>query len=1138
MKYKITDFLLRPMILLLIVGLTSSAADKAGAKGKSESLSAQAGASSEFLVSYDFDTDFMGWGHYGEGAISHVKNKGALAPGAIKMVCSKGDQATLYKKFDLEKGVYEVEMALRSFAVKKGNWDYSTWIFYKSEPGKVKTITKNLKGTYEWSKINFTVNIDKDPLELWLRLKSEGTIWVDDIKISKTATMRDMHFAKSTKEFPKPLKVGEGKRCDNCYLWMPKTNADCDICGTIFPKDKLEQGKVNRTPRILISYENTADDNIGHSVRKFNSEFVTQGASSAAVGTGYQNLNFKKAGSNDWSGYEYIALDVYNTSSKIVNFALCVNDIERAPYWNQQNHSSKLAPGWNKLKFNLKSHVGERGSAKLKRYLNLKDVKRFWYGIGIGAPSEDLFFVDNIRLENGPEKAKSFEGLVLFDFVKDSFWTQQGFTRIETKHSYSKDIGFGFDDAKIWQAHDSMYADRLNRDGIFVSKGKFLVDLPDGDYRVELNINHLGYWNEHFWNKRLVKINNETVLDESVESFEKYLANFLRFKDIEPNQSDNAYDLYLKDVFKPIVHDVQVRNGQLSIEVNSDKSGICFNSLIIYPKDKLLEAAKYKATLYELQKNEFMTLNRYIETPKVSESDQFNEQDFKKGYYFTQVDIDKVLNYRDIPKKMNSELSLKSANGGRAAASFYLRPLKTDKNVKVTISDLVNAKGDKISAQDDWVRYGVDQYQSLIFNHEVYVLAPRFLKTFPGKGIKFSHDFNRVIWLQVPIDNQKPGLYKGKISLRVGRHVEQMAFSLEVLPFSLPSVDLPVGYFGLSSVRLGSITLPGKTEIQQKYRLNTMEELARRGYTTFSEVPGFKFYKEGGELKLDTKDIDLLMTDAKRLGFKKLFTYGGPFTNMLFLDVPGDIMGFKNEAFRKLSSALLKEKFSSAAYLPIILNISDEASGYSQKVDRDLKRVAVLNKYYPFFDTGGFSHSIEKDKYGGDLNEKFTDFSYSSISKNDIDYFKELNKNWGFYNQGIGLFDTNRQIMGQCLFVARHNGCKHLIQWYLTGSQNYPYYDLDGREYDAMMFFPRADGGHDYAIKFELSTLGLDDYRLLLLLEKLATEKNDAKAKAWLSKHYYSKELPHSHYRLDSVKHEFTGDEFRNQIYAHIKRLL
>ncbi|NQZ58066.1 MAG: CIA30 family protein [Lentisphaeraceae bacterium] len=750
-------------------------------------------------LSDSFDKTFDGWRHYGSGQVQHIQSIGNEASGALNISCANSQQSTLYKKIDLANGLYEVEIALRSFGVKKGLYDYSTWIFYESAAGKQTNVVTNLKGTYEWSKIKFTVEIKDHPLTIWLRLKSAGVIWMDDFKITRTASAQKTVFTKSTKAFPKALKPGEGQRCDNCYRWMPLTKTHCVICSAALKKGSLVKTAIKRGSRLLTGFENTAKDNEKHYNRKFNKQFVTEGQSSAAVKSGaYNKLRFDQPGSNDWSGYEYVALDVYNPSKKLVDFALCVNDLQKANYWNQLNHYSKLAPGWNYLKFNLKRYVGERGSVKNKRYVDLKNIKTFWFMMGGEKPIEKDFYVDNLRLESGPEKARRFTGLKLFDFVKDSFRTQEGFTGIETRHTYSEDVGFGFKDARIWKAHDSMYADTLNRDGIFINGGKFLVDLPNGKYRIELNVNHLGYWNEHFWNKRQIDINGQEVMDEAVQSYEKYLQKFLRFQDVEPAYDDNPYDLYLKGIFKPIVHDVVVNDGQLEISVNGDNSAICFNSLIIYPKDKIKQGNRYKASLYKLLKNEFMTLNRYIKVPRVTPAESLSKKDVRKGYYFREIESSKALEYREIPQAKGIDLSLRVANGGRAIRSFYLRPLKADKQFKISCSDLVSAKGDRIVAQKDWVRYGVNQYQSLTYNHEVYVLAPRFLRSFSKKAKRFSHDLNHLIWLQIAVNKQKPGIYKGELIVQTRQGKECLPISLEVLPFSLPGADLPIGYFGLS----------------------------------------------------------------------------------------------------------------------------------------------------------------------------------------------------------------------------------------------------------------------------------------------------------------------------------------------------
>ncbi len=210
-------------------------------------------------------------------------------------------------------------------------------------------------------------------------------------------------------------------------------------------------------------------------------------------------------------------------------------------------------------------------------------------------------------------------------------------------------------------------------------------------------------------------------------------------------------------------------------------------------------------------------------------------------------------------------------------------------------------------------------------------------------------------------------------------------------------------------------------------------------------------------------------------------------------------------------------------------------------MERDLQRAKVLKQYYPMLGHGGFSHAIRKGEYGYDLNQTFTVGSYSSMTREAAATISKAKNRWGMYNQGIGNLQYNREVFGQALFTARQAGVDHYLEWYLNGSQNYPYYDLDGRENDAMMLFPRADGRFDFSIKFEWAAEGMEDYRLLQLLESKAEAAGSKgkEARQWLTDNYPPADFFAATGELLKIKprHGLRGQAFRVAIYKMLLEL-
>ena len=145
----------------------------------------------------------------------------------------------------------------------------------------------------------------------------------------------------------------------------------------------------------------------------------------------------------DWFGYKYLEFKVYNPTADMVPLALSLGDKKsKGSYWNQLNHHTHIGPGWNELRFNLKRYVGERGSVRIKRYLDAKNMAMCWIKIGDKKTAKKQSFkMSNLILTQGKSTLKPAKGILLFDFVKDYFRTQKYFTGISDFHDYSPEVG-------------------------------------------------------------------------------------------------------------------------------------------------------------------------------------------------------------------------------------------------------------------------------------------------------------------------------------------------------------------------------------------------------------------------------------------------------------------------------------------------------------------------------------------------------------------------------------------------------------------------------------------------------------------------------------------------------------------------
>jgi hypothetical protein len=1104
-------------------------------------LSMQCVASSESL-SFDFQQKKDTWKHYGSGLFQFNENIGKQKPGSMQLECSSaGDQITTYlETHHLKPGLHKVSMWLRANDIKVGPYNYSTWIFYDTGHGTVSPV-KDLKGSFNWSKVTFTINVSEKTSKstIWIRLKAQGSLWVDDISISKHEGEEiPYQFEKSEIPMEKPNPIGDGKRCENCYRWMPMTSAFCSFCGS--KHQSSSQGGQESKPKVaplrtLIDFEkqHRPSQEKYHYIRSYHSKSdLSPSAAGAFKLAAYNNLNMSDPSIKNWGGYDYLSMDIYNPLSTMESLALSIRDDKSSNYWTQLNHTSKIVPGWNHLRFHVNRFVGERGSVRVKRYLNIQNIKSCFFGVALesGRTSDLDFLVDNIRLSKAPPPPKEFAGLVKFDFVAEKFRAQPGFTAILPKHSYNKEVGFGFQNAGIWRTHDSMYADTLNRDGIFINNGRFKVDLKNGRYKVLLSVNHLGYWSEHFWNKRSVSIQGKTILNESNHNAEDFYQRHLRFADIEPRLEDNAFDLYLGRVFSPLETVVEVNNGSLDIEFKGDNSGICLNWLMISPIEKERELQTYRKQLKLILKDDYANLSKDL-TPK-----QELKASPDKKISIHPVGSGEMAKPYDTFTETLEQIDLHGGRLEKPVQAFVIRNhTEQDKEVSIRCSALTSKNGHRISPTSDWIRRAVNQYQSHTFNHETYELSPRFLKKLEHDHCTLRKEWSQLFWLKIPIPQGTPaGGYQGELSIVGDGFQKRIPIHLEVHDYTLPKLDMSVGFFGITPYTFGYVKTPGVKEAQMKDRFKVLEILAEEGFTTFTGLPDMKFTLKNGVGVLESDEVDQVMKKAKELGFnREVFTYGsGQFLSLLALDQhSGQIQGHDAVVYHKELSKALERKFKSKSWLPIVCNYSDEASGYSQKVERDMKRYQILKTHYPFLLRGGFSHGIKKGEYGYELNNTFTDGSFSHFSREDVNHMQERGLRWGKYNLSLNLFHNNRRPYGEGLYRLKSEGAQHAIGWAMTLNCNYPYFDLDGREHDAMMVFRSKGGDFHRALKFEWTAMGLEDYRLLSLLSQKIKDNpgKSQKAKQWLEKRMskidvlkkdYNKELTtnHSDQKLDDMR--------------------
>lgn len=990
------------------------------------------------------NTEAKKWSFYGDGFGDYQSQQGHNDSSSLWLSADWGEQETAFYQWDkLAPGHYRVSFFARAFNVQKGPEGTSFWHFYDSGSGTVSPFY-DLNGSYDWRKVEYDLEVKKSSLTIWFRLKSAGQVWIDDFSLQKISS--------------------------------PKKEVSIAPAQPFKSKNPLIQKKISNfvkaKDKVIYSFQAKEQ---GHpfSVTTFGSSKVGK-----LISQKFYNFNVNKVLSGNWSDYDRLTMDVYNPTSEFQDLYITLTDAESNNYWTQLNHKSHLGPGWNQLTFSLNQFIGERGSHRFHRPLNLSQLKKFFLIIDPNNKSSGSvsgFYIDNIKLLNNNFPLPP-AGVRAFDFTSHKAMGRPGYSKVTTQHLFGESMGYGFVNPTFWRVEDSQYVNETLRYSIGLLKGRFRVKVPDGDYKISLDLDKLGFWDTPFWTSRTVYINGKPIFKEARSKGSDYVSDLLQFEDIEPTISDHPFDLYLTHLFRPVEKSIEVENGYIEFEFEGDPSAISLNRLFIWEVSKDKAAKKYLKEISVSDKNEFNWLSRPLASAMDSET--------VKKAHVSIINPDLLLRPDEMRKSSAKDIKLFGGQGEKPYAVIQLAS-PDDSTVNWKVSALTSSTGDVISGQKLKASIVVNQYTSPDLNHETYLLAGKYLKDLQKPQILLKANDTRYLWLEFPIDSRfKPEVYKGEIVFE-GKEKVTFPIELKILPYKLPKVDFPVGFFGLDPIPYTYFNGSGLELIRRNYRKEALKELAEGGFTTFTGLPEVTSSNEGNVLTFNTSALDQLLKDAKEFGFEEtIFSYAGQFPKTL---LNGEI----SSKDHVLSLNNLFSKYSKDGSPKIVHTFSDEAGGYSNRVAEDLKLGKTLKKNFPNLLLGGFSsfgHNEAKE-----LNQLFDYGFYSNSSQNESKSLTQKGKKWGNYNFAPGNLDDPRFSFGPGLYLARNSGLSHYLEWHATGFNNYPYYELDGRESDVSMFLPTSKGSLHKTLKYKFSVEGLELFRKLVLLDSLIKSKSSSK---------------------------------------------
>ena len=1007
--------------------------------------------------------------------IAHSGKRSAL------LVGRSGPKMRIQQSIELDAGRYRITAYLRGLDIGKGIWNTTTEFMFDGQENKnYFQLKKN--GTFGWTKLTYVADIEKRRKVLGPSFGTwaPGYFWVDDVTVERVgkdvALTPQPVLGKEEGAVVPPGKLdGTAVRCPECRYRNMKAWKTCFACGTDLAAKKAVEVATGPPVKRIASFETdcpfrTLD---GPAPATVVAQHATHGKKAMRLDNRYNNM----FGEQVWSGYDYLKLDVYTDAKAPMSFGVCITDTGSSGYWTWVNYNTKIPPGASTVVLPIKTLcVGEK--ARPGRLLDLGGIRRF--GLIIDEKPPAPVFVDNIRLERDDQARKAFfDGLYAFDFQKDNASpVLDGFEVILPSTAYSEGKGYGLKDAKgLWGA-DVYRPDPLYQDFFCITAGGFALDVPNGTYRVIVNINRpCGYWgNIQRFGSRAVRAQGKQVYAETWTEAAAKKRWFRHWKD-DDLPGDNTFDKYVGS-FDELVFDVKVTDGRLLVEFQGDADGCDVSALIVFPLARRKQGENFLKFVRDRRRFYFeQSFHRVLHTP-TGDPPAPTAAEKARGYQTFVRDVMKEVFYNDTPLKgeLGKPAGADVFAGEYAPLTVSVRPLVDLGKVTVTIGDLVGPGGTIPASAVD---VGYVSYRNR--GIEVYSIGPRYIM--PMNAVDMPKGITRRFWLTARVGaDAKAGLYKGKMTIRPEKgSPADVAVTLRVRAGALDEVDVPAGPWGYQVPYIDDVTC--------------LKKIREYGFNFFSSGAVITCRFKDGKPDIDYARADKLMATAKELGFRAVMFYGslvGGY-NAYFQDRAAmSRCGFTD--YSKFLKALFADVHQHAVekgWLPYFVNLCDEPRG--DALPRSAANAEAYRKAFPkgppFFTGATSVADIAKDPGHFRLAKALHVANLNDHSEASVKAIHAAGSQWGFYNGG------NRWTYGDYMYkAAKQFGMKFRITWHWNLSMGDPYYALDGTEDEFAWCNAGPDGELIPSIEFELHREGLGDYRRLLTLARLAKAKPAAPA--------------------------------------------
>lgn len=1024
---------------------------------------------------------WTGWKYEGEAefAIGKVAHSGKSS---CLLIGKSSPKIRVWQEPELNPGRYRVTAYIRGLDISTGVWNQTTEFMFDR-----KYIQLDKNGTFGWTKLVYVGDVtEKKKVPVSFGLMATGFFWIGDVTLEEVG--KDVPLTEKpilgVEEAPisPPGPLGEGfVRCPLCtYKNMPDWH-NCYACGT-----HLEV-KHSEIPKPLIKLIPLFDSKAPFYGTTPASESFLSEQKALRITDSYASLDSLQ----DWSGYDFLNITLYSDTKEPYNLTIEIRDTATRDYWTRVNYNTVAPPGRSTLVLPVRQlYVGEK--SRPGRMINLNSINKFV--LGHDPKMKSPIYIEKVWLERDELAQKvQFDGLYAFDFGTGNSPVMEGFTQIAPSDLYSQGRGYGLKDAKGVRAFNALQPDPLYQDYICIESGGFALDLPNGRYRVFLNVdNPSDYWGDYqIYRERTIFAQEKPVIHESLD-FKTLNEKYYRHWNTEDLPTDNIFDKYQKTYYQEKTFDVDVTNGQLKLDFKGEYCANSVSTIIVYPISKADKGAQFLKWVED--KRRFYFDNYFKRTLHTATGDPVSPTavEQKQGFIIFNRDIMQDLYSNDTPfqKELRKPFSSESFAGQIEPLTISILPLRDMGLATMKVSDLKGSSG-TISASDIEMGYVSNRLSRVTMEGSIYTITPRIIM--PGNNIPMQKQVARRIWLTIKTPKDaKPGLYQGSLTL-VSEDGQSTLIPIELKVHNggLDPVDVPAGPFGYTINTPWVDNDKEASTFNQTMAVKSLTKMREYGFTMFSGMPTI-YYKgfNNGRPELDFTTADLEMKLAKDLGFLAVSSYG---SNLKGLDsYYEDTEQMKKAGFTDYSTFIntiyiaIQKHANEQNWIPIYWNLADEPLG--DDLQRSIKNATAYKNAFPkgppyFSGATSFTGNNPEDPHFK-LSKEFHVANLGLHDETGINSLHQEGIDWAFYNNG------NRWTYGEYLYKANKQfGMKFRLAWHWNISAGDPFYALDCREDDYAWCHGTIYTDLMPEVSFERIAAGLVDYQMLLTLQRLAKEK-------------------------------------------------